>query len=351
MHGVIRNFILFVFVLLSQTSCIEPISFPVASTNGKIVIYGRITNDDEPQYVYIQRSYIDNQEAEPVRNATVILHDGSGNIYPFKQEKPGKYRLQNLTKGTPGESYYIEIFIADKTYRSAVEKMPEKVGIDSLYYSISTESFLSRDGTRNLHRLYVYAKSTLPKTDNYHLRWVTDESYFMPLTFFPNAFNTPPPDCYASDRVDTERINLLAGTNSNQRSVEQLLAEREIDYTFKSRHYIIVSQMSTTKESYDYWNTIKSLVKNTGSPFDIPPAPIRGNIKNSRDENELVLGYFEACNVSISTFFLIPGFIPYWLQPYCEYDRSKPNFTDYPAVCLRCENLPNYSYVKTRWFP
>lgn len=344
----------YIFLGLVSNNCVEPISFPLPDDDGFVAIYGRITNLDGPHYVTIYRSNTPKKDPQPITNAVITLFEQDGqstSSFSFVQERPGKYKLIGLNKGIPGKSYHIEVVLNNKVYKSEVEVMPNVIGTDSLYYEISKDISLSKDGSRYYHQLFVKSKANLPELKyNYYLRWVVDEVYFMPLTFFPNPFNTPPPDCFAGDRVDPDRITLLEKDKFNGVSIDLLLAQREIDYTFKSRHYIIVTQLSTTQSSYRYWSAVKTLLANSGSPFDVPPARIQGNLGVSDNSNELVLGYFEACAASSDRFFLVPGFIPYYLEPFCEYKPEKPQRTDYPPVCIRCENLPNYSYEQPPWF-
>lgn len=173
--------------------------------------------------------------------------------------------------------------------------------------------------------------------------------YYWNLTDFPDPFNTPPPDCIATDRVDPQRINLLNGTTVKASTSDQLVAERELDYTFRNRHYIIVRQFSTTEKSYEYWQNVNTVLSSSGSPFDIPPAPISSNIRNVNDPDEMVLGYFEACRQTYKRFYLVPGFIPYFIEPYCDYVPGK-DFRKYPVKCLDCDQMPNGTNVIPPWF-
>ena len=350
MQRTLTNLIVFLALVVMTNNCIDPILFPISTTTASnLVIYGQLTDIDEPHYVYIQRSSVDNTDPVPVSGATVTLVDDEDNRYSCKEDKAGRYKLEGLAQGIPGQAYGIKVVIGTNTYRSAMEVMPTPVGSDSLYYEISDETYPSADNTALVHYLNVFSKSQLPNGNNYFLRWDTDEVYAFEPTNFPDPFNTIPPQCFVSDRVDPQRITLLDGTRNEVEQVDQLVAQREIDFTFRNRHYILVRQLSTTAESYAYWNKVKLLLSNTGSPFDIPPAIIQGNISNATDPNETVLGFFETCRVSIGRFFMVPGYIPYYLPPYCDYDPVK-SIDKYPAECLNCLLLPNSTFEKPPWF-
>jgi hypothetical protein len=300
--------------------------------------------------VTINRTINDANSPRPISGAVVTVTDETLNQYLYKETRTGYYELEPGNTPQPGKSYTLEVkLINGKVYRSQAEVMPSVIGTDSLYYDISEDAFESQDFSRIVHLLYVRTKSKLPPAGKYYLRWETDEVYYWNLTDFPDPFNTPPPDCIAYDRVNPQRINLLNGTTVNASSSEQLVAQRELDYTFRNRHYLIVRQFSTTQKSYEYWQNIRTVLNNTGSPFDIPPAPIASNIANVNDPDEIVLGYFEACRQTNQRFFLVPGFIPYFIEPYCDYVPGK-DFGKYPIKCLDCDKMPNSTNVIPPWF-
>ncbi len=342
--------LVYILTYLVTTNCIDPIIFPIQSDSNRLVIFGQITDIDEPQYVTIYRTTVYGEDKIPVTGAAIKLYTKQGQTYSYQHliDEPGKYLLKGLSKGIPGESYSIEVVYNNTTYQSAFEKIPETVGQDSLYYNVSPESVPSKDKTKLVRILNIFAKSKLPEAKNF-IRWDTEEVYFMSLTFFPNPFNKPPPDCFGFGQVDPQRVNIIGGTFTKGQITNQKLAEREIDYSFKSRHFIIVRQTSITESCFKYWKTIKTLLGNTGSPFDIAPAPIQGNIKNTQNDNEIVLGYFEASRVTTKRFFVIPAYIPAIIPPYCEYSSEKLPY-EYPNVCLSCANLPNSKGVGPSWF-
>ncbi len=338
----------FIIILLVSNNCIEPIAFPQDTTSENIVIYGQLTDADEPHYVYIQKSSVNQSLPAPIQGATVKLVDDQNNRYPYKEDKPGRYKLTNLNRGTPGATYFIEATINNSIYRSAKERMPLSIGSDSIFYEITKESYMSEDFRGIFHYVKVFCKTSLPDDASF-LRWDAEEIYYVEITNFPSPFNPPPPGCFAADRVDPQRITVLDGSKMTGGHIEQFIAQRQIDFTFNNRHYILVRQLSTTQESFTYWSNVKLLLSNRGTSFDIPPAIVRGNIENTTNPSETVLGYFETCRISVSRFFLVPGYIPYYIETYCLYDPTKP-LERYPPECLDCSLFPNWPYPRPAWF-
>ena len=56
--------------------------------------------------------------------------------------------------------------------------------------------------------------------------------------------------------------------------------------------------MSLAPNTYRYLKLLQDQSINTGTLADTPPAPLRGNIRNVKDANELGLGYFSASSGS-----------------------------------------------------
>jgi hypothetical protein len=352
-----------VILLGIVTACIDLIEFPLKNEAKQLVVFGQLTNLDEPHYLYLSETFSGSKNPliingvlittalpSPVKGARVTLLDNQGNSYPYLEIEPGKYELQELTKAMPGVVYSVRIQRGNQIYESIPQSIPELVGIDSTYYEITEDVYPSKDGKRLTHLINVFAETTLPETENeLFLRWEVEEVYYWELTFFPNPFKVPPPDCFVYSNPDPQRITLYRNSRVNSKTITNQVTSREIDATFKNRHYFIVRQLSLNEDNYRYWNEVKQLVGNTGSVFDTPPAAITSNLINKTNEDEKVLGYFEVSRVSETRFFLVRGFIPYYLEPYCEYDPQKPR-SEYPEECVSCSNVPNSTGVRPPWF-
>ncbi len=63
--------------------------------------------------------------------------------------------------------------------------------------------------------------------------------------------------------------------------------------------------MSLSANAYRYLKLIQDQSVNTGTLADTPPAPIKGNIENTADKNELTLGYFSVSMVEENRYWLL----------------------------------------------
>ncbi|NVK49045.1 MAG: DUF4249 domain-containing protein [Cyclobacteriaceae bacterium] len=349
-------------ILLFFNSCVDQINFPLDRGVEKLIVYGQLNNLEEEKFVFLSETTSADREPlfsgqylvlndlpRPVTTAQVFVVNTENQRHQLNQIEPGKYMLPRDVKIREDVSYFVEIQIDGRVYRSEPEQMPQAVGEDQLSYTFSRGNF---KGAPETAFISIISDVQLPVTEMpYFLRWDVDEAYYWNLTFFPNPFNKAPPDCYVFDFPDPERITLFNGENapSSGKGGSQIVAERIVDESFLSRHYFNVRQVSTSRESHDYWRRIRELVNNSGSVFDTPPAPVRGNLYNISDPDEIVLGYFEVVRVSQRRIYTTRADVPFFLPEVCTYDPNRP-LDKYPKTCLRCSEFPNSTNETPHWW-
>jgi hypothetical protein len=227
--------------------------------------------------------------------------------------------------------------------------MPKVIGSDKLSYTFERARL---EDNPEAALISIESEVTLPdQVGDYFLRWAVDEAYYWDLTFFPNPFNRPPPPCYVFEISNPERITLINGNLLNKPGgkSKQVVSKRLIDQSFLSRHYFNVRQLSIDKEAYEYWRKVRELVNNTGSVFDTPPAPIRGNLFNVNDPEEVVLGYFEVAKANVSRIYTTRADVPFFLEEICTYVPGK-RATEYKPTCLSCNAFPNSTSELPDWW-
>ena len=160
-----------------------------------------------------------------------------------------------------------------------------------------------------------------------------------------------PLPCYVDGTPDGQRITLFSTRGQQRQDLNRLLvAVRVIDQSFLARHYFTVYQSSLTLEAYNYWKNVNQLINRNGSIFDTPPAPIVGNAFSKTNEEEKVLGYFEATNTRLSRFFVLKGDIPFVIYPYCMDPRYGIYWPGYPKECSNCLSLENSTHTAPGWW-
>ena len=360
-----RKFLgLWIFILLGFNSCVDQISFPLEkAAKERLIVSGLFTDLEGPHTVFLSQTtsqareplfsggfFTLNDKPRPVRNARVLLLSTSAGIGgQFQEVRPGEYELRGKFAQEDGMEFFLQIEIEGKIYRSEIQKMPTVIGSDSLSFSLERARLKDNPDAA---QIVIRTETTLPnQVGGYYLRWMVDEAYFWDLTFFPNPFNTPPPNCIVFDFPDPERITFVNGNLLNRPGGKSnlVVAQRLVDQSFLSRHYFNVQQLSITQESYEYWRKVREVVNNTGSVFDSPPAAVRGNVFNVEDSEEVVLGYFEVAKSKVKRIYTTRADIPFFIEKVCEYIPGKSSQL-YKPTCLSCNVFPKSTSAYPDWW-
>jgi hypothetical protein len=329
------SFSTMVVILLLTGSCIDQLDFIGNTEEGQLVIYGLVTDSDEIHKVTISETQSFSRIPKGIAGARVTLKDGQGVIRFFQDKGNGDYELEGVV-AQAGSSYKLEIELEGKSYESEFEVMPTLSANDELSYTIATEPI---NGTIARPVMTLYSETTLPATDApIYLRWKVRETYLWQLVWvipesgFPPP---PPPNCFISSDLDANRLNLFDGSNSTSLKTEMVMSKRHIDNSFISPYNLSVTQLSTTRGAYEYWEQIKIMLDNQGSLFDVPPATVKGNMSNTDNPDEKVLGYFEVAKTKITRLYTFYSDIPFYLLKPCDYIRGKA-IESYPSECHSC---------------
>jgi hypothetical protein len=331
-----RILLVFTLYLSLPISCIDKLDFFGETQEGQLVIYGLFTDGDERQVVSVSQTAAFGLSPRGVPNAQVFLLNARGErISRYNSIGNGEYEIFGI-KAKEGESYAIEVILDENVYRSKFEKVPDLVAEDVLSFGFANEPFR----TESLEPIFtIFSETTLPITkDPIFLRWTIQETYFWPLVYLPGTGFPPPvpPPCFISDIIEPNRLNLFNGSGTSTRKANFVLGKRLVDNSFLYPLFVNVRQLSINREAYEYWEKIKIVINNQGSLFDVPPAPVFGNISNVEDRNEIVLGYFEVAKTNVTRIYTTRADVPFYLVDPCQYFPNKPE-DSYAFECRSCE--------------
>jgi hypothetical protein len=99
------------------------------------------------------------------------------------------------------------------------------------------------------------------------------------------------------------------------------------------RYSLLVDQYTISAGAYQYWNAVKEQNTETGGLYTRQPYQLRGNVYNTSDNNEQVLGYFMVAGVSQKRIFVNrPEATVRMYYPICELWES--DYRDYQEMFL-----------------
>lgn len=338
------------FIVLS-TSCVDRLDFIGDTQSGQLVVYGQINDVDEIQRVNLGITKNFGLAQEPLSGASVTLRTDRGDIFPYQIMGDGIYQLTDF-KAEPNIGYFLNISTGGNIYTSDTTFLPELLGRDELRTSFSFEPIRS---TKDEPVMTVFADTEIPSgRDPLYLRWSVEETYLWRLYEIPaSGPGLPPPSvCFISDVVEPTRINLFTNSGTGTTSTSQIMAKRLVDNSFISPFFVTVKQLSISRKTFEYWQQIRIMLNNQGSLFDVPPAPVFGNVSNPADPDERVLGYFEVAKAHLTRIYILPDQVPFFLpRPCAVFPGNTQGFVN--PECMNCAERArgrDWSFQAPQWW-
>ncbi|MEM9675880.1 MAG: DUF4249 domain-containing protein [Bacteroidota bacterium] len=341
-----RSTSLFTCLILFSSGCIEPITFTPEEPIDLLVVDGRIDQSTGPYVLRISRTSTFGTPPIPVLDAQITIYDDQGQQEDYTFVRPGVYQSNgDIVRGEPGRSYYIEIIVDEQIYQSRPQTMPQLIRADSVYFETEVETIVLEEGTITEDRfINVYVDTpTRQESQNAYFRWLSDVNYSVREPLCGPLHS--PKSCYITDTTNTQDIILFSSENTETSQLSRFLVatdDTRPQYAFFARYYINIYQLSMTQEAYEYWEDVRIIANQEGTIFDPPPAPIPGNVYNTNDQDETVLGFFEATAIdTVRTFIQKGDLAPLPISDFCASAlESQP---EDPRACCECLLIDNSS--------
>ncbi|MER2996669.1 DUF4249 domain-containing protein [Pontibacter populi] len=326
---------IFIFALVLLMGCIDPVDVDLDTQQKHLVVEGYFTNEAKLNYIrlsYSQPHSVPYNEFE--EEAIVFVSSDEGERYSFSYDKAGYYYPEAgaMAYGVPGHTYWLNVSVGNKLYQSESIKMPEPLPIDSVHFEVDEQSY-AFEGVRE-KQLYmgynVLVNYKDPAEYKNFLRWSFSTQYEVntqPYDFISPWSGLPAPkdcciQCFLHEKLELLKVaddRLVNGRDVKNQAVLFMPFEKYLGVKNK----LTIYQHSITNEAYEFYRILEQQKNSTGTVFDPPPAEVKGNIKNTADEKEQVLGYFDVSGVSVKQVTILRSDITYPAPPY-----------KYPDDCL-----------------
>ncbi|MDX2306046.1 MAG: DUF4249 domain-containing protein [Microscillaceae bacterium] len=309
-----KNILGFFILLWAFSQCVEPFEeFDAQDFEDYLVVEGLITNETKAHRILISRtSPIDSLVFIPETEAQVHIEDEQGNRFPLSEKEPGKYFTTPNFTGIIGQSYTLLIQTSSgRNYRSDAVTLKSCPPIDSIYAEYRTGLINRPDG------IEFYVDSHDPSNQTRYYRWEWEETYEIVVPFAsifewiqgnevrPRTENVG--NCWKSDTSSTILIKNTIGLANDQISRFPVRFMDKFSQEIRTKYSILVKQYALSEEAFTFWSNLQESQTRQGSLFDIQPGIIQGNIRSLDDKNEIVLGYFDASQVSTLREFFVPS--------------------------------------------
>lgn len=312
-HTVIIGFLL--------QGCIEPFEAETIGFEGALVIDARITNVEKQHQVLLSRARpFEQDNITSERGAKVTIEEGSGITYTFEETAPGHYTSTVVFAAKANQSYQLKISTSDgSVYESTPETMPENVPLADLQIKRAIND-VGEDGVSIV--LNNQSFDTQPR----YFRYDYEENYkIVAPNWDPAAFNIidsiacldgdafevgikqrdPQKEriCYGQNKSKDIILVSTANLESNTVSDFEVRFVSRESYTLMHRYSILVNQYSQSVDAHSYYQGLEAFSVSENVFNEIQPGFLAGNITSISDEDQNVIGFFEAAAVSSKRIF------------------------------------------------
>ena len=270
----ISKYISLIVFTLFLLSCEEVVNVDLDTASPRLVVDAAInwqkgTTEAEQKIILSTTTSFYSNVIPIVSGATVSVKSSDDLIYIFNEvSNTGEYKCIDF-KPIIGETYTLTVIYNGETY-TATETMQSVTAIDEIKPK-NDGGFSGKD-----YGIEVYFKD--PIAENFYM-----------VKFMPEIYKSP------RFRVIGDKF-----TNGNQKSW------RFSDEDLKQGTRIDITHYGISEAYYNYMNKIISIASSSagGSPFQTPPATVRGNIVNSTDAANYALGYFSLSEVDVTSYVI-----------------------------------------------
>ena len=266
--------LLVIFISILATSCEDVIAVDLNNTPPKLVITAAInwkkgTTGKQQKITLSTTADFYNKDIPKVPLATVYIKNSSNITFNFVESSvKGEYLCNNFIP-VANETYTLTVISGGNTY-TATETLKTVASITEVIQNdkggftgdqVEIKTFYLDPANETNYYLYKYAYSNQVKSNFY----VDYDEFFNGNKFFSISQN------------------------------DELKKGDKIEVT----HYGI------SKSYFNYMNILVTISSNSGgSPFQSPPATVRGNIINTTNALEYPLGYFSLSEVDTKNYIV-----------------------------------------------
>lgn len=336
----------FMCFLLTLYNCRDPFDAETNDFESILVIEATITNELIKQEILLSRTYVlEEEETTLENNATVWIEDDQNNTYTFSQNIDGNYLSDVVFQAVPDNNYTLYVTTQDgKNYQSSSNNLTPISQINSLYPEYISEN----------QEVHVLVDSN-NDNDATYFRYEYEETYkVIPPYYYRNDLiltnyvegsdgysyydravvlrEQEEETCYSSNTsigIIQTSTSELQNNNISRFAVRKLDKENSV---LRDRYSILVKQYVQNLEAYTFYKIIDELGAVQSILSANQPGYVAGNIRNTLDIDEKILGYFEVSSVSEKRIYFNHQDVGIDLPPWFYFcDLLIYDFDKYPG--------------------
>ena len=307
------------FLVLATASCSKPLELPDTKPDTSIVVVEGdiVTGADMDNTVLLSRvRSLSDTTAAPVSQAQVQVVSDNGTAWDLFENSgtPGKYRA-NLTLDQTHKYSLRVISPEGNTFESAPQSSKPVPPIDSITFkqpdlADQVDIYVHTHDPSNNTRFYRWqATETWERHSAYHAF-----HYFNGTDIVPKDVDDQNWTCWRTEPVPSIVIANTTGLAQDVVSYQPVTSYTKDSEKGYVRYSILVKQIALTRESFNFWNTIRKNTELSGSLFDPQPSQYVTNIICKNDPKKKAIGFVSVSGSTEARLFVLNSALNLW--PY-----------------------------------
>ncbi len=300
--------------LVVVAGCSKPLELPDTKPDTSILVLEGdiVTGTDMENTVLLSRvRSLQDTTPSPESNARVEIVSKTGGNWPLTMTDAGKY---TATATIPADNELsLHVQTADGSqYETPFQASKPSPPIDSVTFRQEKPDEVT-----------IYVHSHDPSNNTRYYRWSAEETWertssfqslynFDGASIVPKAVGEQNYTCWRTQPTNTiviaNTLNLAQDVISYQ-PVTTIQSSTEKIYV---RYSILVKQIALSRESYDFWNTLRKNTELTGSLFDPQPSQYQTNITCTNNAGKRAIGFVSVSGTSEKRLFIRNSEVNSW---------------------------------------
>ena len=314
------------FLAVLAVGCKKPYSPQVInSPNNYLVVEGVINTNDVTTIKVSRTVNLSTSVTTNPVEANLAIESDNGSTYGLNEIAAGVYQLAGVTLDNT-RKFRLRITTTDnnKVYLSDYEQAKVTPPIDSVGFIV--------EGAK----LQLYANSHDPNNNTRYYRFDYAETWRFHAKYYSSFMSdgTNVVDrtadqivyyCFANNVSSTIILGSSAKLTQDVLYQAPMTAIESTSEKIELKYSILVHEYSLTADAYKFWENLKKNTEQLGSIFDAQPSQISGNIHNTADPTEPVIGYISAGTITSKRIFIANEQLPASWQPTYPYNCGQPD--------------------------
>lgn len=309
--------LLFFLALMAAYSCKESYEPAVIKANKNFLVVDGVINMGANAVTAIKLSRTRNVtdsavQSQPEMGAQVSIKSSGGREYFLHEASNGIYESEPLNLSL-NETYALQVIAQGSTYLSDYVTPKATPSVDSIQWTYAGDG------------VTLFANAHDPQNKTHYYRWEFTETWQYHSIYEAEVGVDNGLMYYVVDRPQDQRFNCWQTANSttimlgsSTALAQDVISHDSIthipqnDVKIEVRYSILLRQYALDTAAYQYWQLLQKNTQQLGSLFDAQPTQLTGNVHNTTNASEPVLGYISASTIEEKRLFIANREVPNW---------------------------------------